>query len=158
MKKLLALALLCLTVGRVVAQVAPPVSWAELAPRMKPGSADSTVVVNFWATWCKPCIEEMPLILAAQSHVQGAKVRFLLVSLDFLKDREKKLLPFLAKQGWPIPVVLLKETDYNSWIPLVDAKWEGNIPATLIVNGNGKRTFIGHEVLPGELEHLLGLP
>jgi thiol-disulfide isomerase/thioredoxin len=142
----------------VAAQPAPAIKWPELAARMKPGAPDSIVVVNFWATWCKPCLEEMPEILMAHSHIEKAKIRFLLVSLDFAKDREKKLLPFLEKQKWPIPVVLLAETDYNSWIPKVDATWEGNIPATLIVRGDGTHTFIGNQLLPGELEHALGLP
>ena len=152
------LILFLLTAHTLRAQPAPAVKWAELERRMKPGSADSTVVVNFWAIWCKPCLEEMPYVLAAHSQIQGAKVRFLLVSLDFIKDRERKLLPFLEKKAWPIPVVLLDEPDYNAWIPRVDKEWEGNIPATLIVKGNGQRQFVGRELRPGELEHWLLLP
>jgi thiol-disulfide isomerase/thioredoxin len=146
--------------GTVYSQtnLAPAIKWEELEQRMKPGAPDSTVVINFWATWCKPCIEEMPCVITAYNHVEKAKIRFLLVSLDFAKDRETKLIPFLEKRQWPIPVVLLNETDYNSWIPRVDKSWEGNIPATLILHGNGKRQFIGKELLPGELEHALGLP
>ena len=142
----------------VYAQTAPILKLPELQRRITPGAADSTVVVNFWATWCKPCLQEMPYILAAHRHIEGAKVRFLLVSLDFAKDRDTKLLPFLQKRQWPIPVVLLDEPDYNAWIPRIDPAWEGNIPATLILHGNGKRRFIARELQPGELEHVLGLP
>jgi len=140
------------------AQTAPAIKWPQLAARLKPGAPDSTVVAVFWATWCKPCLEEMPEVLTAHSHINKAKIRFLLVSLDFARDREKKLLPFLKKQRWPIPVVLLAEPDYNSWIPQVDSTWEGNIPATLIVHGTGRRKFISQQLTPGQLEHALGLP
>lgn len=158
MKRILTLVLTLLLGGVVKAQQAPAIKWPELAKRMQPGAADSTVVVNFWATWCKPCLEEMPYILAAHSRIEQAKVRFLLVSLDFKQDRERKLLPFLQKKQWPVPVVLLDESDYNAWIPRVSKDWEGNIPVTLILHGDGRREFLGRELKPGELEHVLGLP
>lgn len=59
------------------------------------------------------------------------------MSLDFRKDFKKHLLPFVKKHRVTNEVVLLDEPDYNSWIDKVDSAWDGNLPATLVIN-NGK--------------------
>lgn len=96
--------------------------------------SDKLHVINFWATWCAPCVNELPEFQKAVSESDAGKVDFLFVSLDFPSEADKKLLPFLQKNSYTFNVFLMTETDYNSWIDLVDPIWQGNIPATLFFN------------------------
>ncbi|WP_268847314.1 TlpA family protein disulfide reductase [Flavobacterium aestivum] len=95
-------------------------------------------VVNFWATWCAPCVKELPHFEKLNSENKSVKV--VLVSLDFKNQFETKLLPFLKNRKVNSEVVLLTDKDYNTWLPIVDKDWSGSIPATLIIK-NGKRVF-----------------
>jgi thiol-disulfide isomerase/thioredoxin len=95
-------------------------------------------VVNFWATWCAPCVKELPHFEKLNSENKSVKV--VLVSLDFKKQYESTLLPFLKRKNIQSEVVLLTDKDYNSWLPMVDKEWSGSIPATLIIK-NGKKIF-----------------
>ena len=96
-------------------------------------------VVNFWATWCAPCVKELPHFEKLNSENKNIKV--VLVSLDFKNQFESKLLPFLKKKSINSEVVLLTDKDYNTWLSMVDKDWSGSIPATLIIK-NGKKVFI----------------
>ncbi|AOW10940.1 TlpA family protein disulfide reductase [Flavobacterium gilvum] len=98
----------------------------------------ATYVVNFWATWCAPCVKELPHFEKLNS--ENKKVKVVLVSLDFKNQYETKLLPFVKNKKIKSQVVLLTDKDYNSWLPIVDKDWSGSIPATLIIK-NGKKVF-----------------
>ncbi|MES2520582.1 MAG: TlpA family protein disulfide reductase [Bacteroidota bacterium] len=116
-------------------------------------ATDTTLIVHFWATWCRPCVEELPSFEKMSREYSTKKVRFLMVSMDFPKDVQDKVVPFLAKNKINSEVVLLDEPDYNAWIDDVDKEWSGTIPATLIVNLNmRKRVFFEGQV---NLEHFL---
>lgn len=97
---------------------------------------DNTYVINFWATWCAPCIKELPYF--EKLHTDNPKVKVILVSLDSRKDLEKKLVPFVNRKKITAQVVLLSDKDYNAWLDKIDASWSGAIPATLILNGKRK--------------------
>jgi thiol-disulfide isomerase/thioredoxin len=96
--------------------------------------SDTTLVVHFWATWCKPCIEELPNYEKLSQEFIKKKIRFVLVSMDFPKDLNEKVEPFIEKNSINSEVVLLDEPDYNAWIDEIDKEWSGTIPATLMVN------------------------
>ena len=96
--------------------------------------SDTTLVVHFWATWCKPCVEEMPNFEKLSREYLPKKIRFVMVSMDFPKDIKEKVIPFITKNDINSEVVLLDEPDYNAWIDEVDKEWSGTIPATLILN------------------------
>jgi len=97
---------------------------------------DNIYVINFWATWCAPCIKELPYF--EKLHTDNPKVKVILVSLDSHKDLEKKLIPFVARKQLTANVILLSDKDYNSWLNKIDESWSGAIPATLILNGKRK--------------------
>jgi len=94
--------------------------------------SEKTHVVNFWAMWCAPCVKELPII--QEYEKKHPDVEVLLVSLDFPKDIESKLKPFLKKKGITSKVVLLDDPDANSWIDKVDPNWSGAIPFTIVFN------------------------
>lgn len=94
---------------------------------------DTLIVVNFWATWCKPCVRELPFFQALDTHFEGRKAKVLLVSLDLPKDIDTKLFQFA--EDWDIveSVAALTDMDHNGWIPRVDEHWTGAIPATWVL-------------------------
>ncbi len=112
---------------------------------------DTTYIVNFWATWCVPCVKELPAFEGLAEKYKGSKVKVLLVSLDMPKMVESKLLPFIKEKKVKSRVLLMRDPDANSWISKVDAKWSGAIPATLIYNRN-KRQFYERSFTAAELE------
>lgn len=101
---------------------------------------DVTYVVNFWATWCAPCVAELPHFEKLASEVDGNKVKFIFVSLDMKKQVETALISFLKRRGFKQAVVHLSDPDANAWIAQVDPMWSGAIPATLIYR-QGQRKF-----------------
>ena len=112
---------------------------------------DSLLVINFWASWCKPCIKELPYFEEARSEFSNRPVKFLLVSLDFKRELETKVIPFVKARNMQSPVVLLDEPDYNSWIDKVEPSWSGAIPGTLFIAPGGKRKFVEKEFEKEEL-------
>ncbi|MFC7356826.1 TlpA family protein disulfide reductase [Jejudonia soesokkakensis] len=112
---------------------------------------DTTYVVNFWATWCKPCIKELPYFEKINADYADDKVKVILVSLDFPDVLEKQVIPFVENRGLKSQVILLDDGDANSWIPKVDKNWSGAIPATVIYNKN-RRKFYEKEFTYEELE------
>jgi len=103
---------------------------------------DTTYVINFWATWCKPCVKELPYFEALHENFKGEKIKVILVSLDFKKDVESKLIPFVEEHKLKSDVVALTDHKYNEWIDKVDPEWGGAIPVTVVYNQQ-QREFIG---------------
>lgn len=101
---------------------------------------DTLYVINFWATWCAPCVKELPYFESYNNEVKDQKIKVILVSLDFKKQIDSHLKPFLKKKNFNSQVVLLNDKDYNSWLTKVDDEWSGAIPATLLIKGN-RRLF-----------------
>lgn len=101
---------------------------------------DTTYVVNFWATWCQPCVAELPNFEKANAEYKDQKVKVILVSLDMKKQVESNLIPFMQRKNLQSQVVHLSDPDANAWISKVDSTWSGAIPATVIYNRN-KRKF-----------------
>lgn len=109
----------------------------ELEPLLHTNS-EKTYVINFWAMWCAPCVKELPYFQEyANKHPE---VEVIFVSLDFPKDIETKLKPFLKKKGITAKVVLLDDPNANSWIDKVDPNWSGSIPFTIVFNKE-KRSY-----------------
>ncbi|HBB25907.1 MAG TPA: redoxin [Bacteroidetes bacterium] len=104
-------------------------------------TSDTTYVVNFWATWCRPCIEELPAFEALSRKYSSEPVVVILVSLDQPQDRLTKVEPFIRRRGYTrSSVVLLNQPKPHLWIDQVDSAWSGSIPATLFIRGN-RRLF-----------------
>jgi len=112
-------------------------------------------VINFWATWCAPCIKELPLF--ERLHQTRTDVEITLVSLDLdLDPNPEKVYKFIARRDIKSEVLLLDENDPNSWIDQIDKQWSGAIPATLIINSKtGQRKFVGRELQSGEIEKMI---
>ena len=111
---------------------------------------DTTYVVNFWATWCSPCVKEIGYFEELHRQIESAYVKVILVSLDFPRQVESRVIPFLREKEITAEVLLMTDLDYNSWIDRVDPGWSGAIPATIIYNRE-KRVFLEQELTRDEL-------
>jgi thiol-disulfide isomerase/thioredoxin len=121
----------------------------QLLERM--GAPDTIYVINFWATWCKPCVQELPAFDSLNYQSRSTKVKVLLVSLDFSEDIEKKVKPFLLKAGIETECVLLDEINGNDFVEKISPLWSGAIPATLIKSGK-QEVFIEKKLSLSELK------
>ena len=112
---------------------------------------DKVYVVNFWATWCAPCVKELPYFEEINKEYKDKNVEVLLVSLDFPKDYDTKLKRFIKNNNLQSKVVAFDDVNQNRWIPAINKDWSGAIPATIIYNKD-KRQFYERSFTKEELE------
>jgi thiol-disulfide isomerase/thioredoxin len=117
--------------------------------------SDHIKVINFWATWCAPCIKELPLFEKLGQERRDVKVTLVSLDLD-LDPNPEKVHKFVARKKLQSQVLILDERDPNSWINQIDKNWSGALPATIIINGKtGQRKFVEKELHEGDLEKLI---
>ena len=115
--------------------------------------SDTPVIVNFWATYCVPCIKEIPYFQEVVKQYEEKGVKLLLVSLDFRESFPDKISSFADKRKFTSPIVWLDETDADYFCPKVDSTWSGVMPATLFINNKkGHRSFFEEEMSKEEFE------
>ena len=112
-------------------------------------------VINFWATWCGPCVKELPYF--EKLNHDNKNVQVLLVSMDYdLDPNPEKVKRFMERKKLQSKVVILAEENPNEWIDKIDKNWTGALPSTLVINAtSGKRKLIQGELKEGELEKLI---
>jgi thiol-disulfide isomerase/thioredoxin len=134
------IALLLLVATNAGAQSSIP-KWKIADLEKAISTSDQPTVINFWATFCAPCVKEIPYFQQLVKKYDSAGVRLLLVSLDLPEDY-KKIAPFAQKRGFTAPIVFLDESNADMFCPKVDPKWSGALPASLFINNKtGYRSF-----------------
>ena len=108
---------------------------AVMSAVRRPGAR--AVLVNVWATWCEPCVEEMPDILKFYKANRDRGLRLVLVSGD-ASDAKKQVSEFLATLGVDFRTYL-KTGDDMLFIDGLDPRWNGTLPASLLFDGSGQR-------------------
>ena len=141
------------------AQSVKKVKVEELAEYIR--KSDHPLVVNFWATWCAPCVEEIPYFQSEVKKYTDQKVELILVSLDFPEAYPKQIAAFIQKKKFEASFYWLNETNADHFCPQIDEKWSGSIPSTLFINNKtGYRKFFERQLterqLPGEVKALVG--
>jgi len=106
--------------------------------------SDTVYVVNFFASWCKPCIKEMPELLSFAKAIKNSNIKLVFVSLD-LKNDQGKLLQIVQQYNLQ-NVYLLNESNANNWINKIDKHWSGAIPATLIIKRGKNKKLIADAI------------
>jgi thiol-disulfide isomerase/thioredoxin len=154
MNKIFLTGLLCIGVLTTQAQQADIIKLAKLQEIIQ-SKNEQIHIINFWATWCAPCIKELPLF--EKLGQERADVKVTLVSMDLdLDPNPEKVYKFIARKKLQSKVVILDEKNPNDWIDKIDKNWSGALPATIIVNGKtGQRKFVEKELHEGDLEKLI---
>ncbi len=109
---------------------------------------DTTLIFNFWATWCVPCVKELPdFIKLANEAIENNTRKFIFVAVE---DDLKKVEFFLEKKKFNVPSKyaniefwLLDEHDANLWVTPIDDKWDGAIPFTMTLKKGQRKTHLG---------------
>ena len=126
---------------------------ADEIGRWKNADTDTVYVLNFWATWCAPCVEELPSFEKLNKAYADKKVKVVLISTDFKRNVESGVKPFVKKKKLESQVVFMDEPNPNNYINAVDSTWSGAIPATLIWSKrNNKSLFFEKKMTYSELE------
>jgi thiol-disulfide isomerase/thioredoxin len=98
---------------------------------------DTVYLVNYWATWCKPCVEELPDFIELEKQMKNQKFKMILVSLDFPSQIDSRVVPFLKEQEISSTVIILDDNP-NDWINKVNENWDGDIPVTQVFQNSQK--------------------
>lgn len=116
-------------------------------------TASGPTIINFWATFCKPCIAEIPYFQEAANRYRSKGVKLILVSLDLKESYPKAVRNFVVKRKVTAPVVFLDESNADLFLPAVDSSWSGSIPASLFINrSKGYRQFHETELSKATLD------
>jgi len=151
MKRIISLLFVVLTLTVAKAQDIPKWKLDDLKAAIK--NADKPTIFNFWATFCKPCVEEIPYFQQLAKKYDSAGVKLVLVSLDMPELYPKQIRSFANKHKFTAPVTYLDETNADLFCPAVDEKWSGAIPASLFVNNKtGYRKFFEEQLSKEKLE------
>lgn len=118
----------------------PVVNFKQFEPQLH-HNTDSVYLINFWATWCGPCKEELPAIEKVGAKYKNEKFRIILVSLDVPNQLHSRLIPFVKANQIKSDVILLDDPKQNEWIDKVDPGWSGEIPFTVVYGRNFRNTY-----------------
>lgn len=154
MKKVLSVMIIFACSSVAEAQEAEVIKLDQLLATINAPS-EKIKVINFWATWCAPCIKELPLF--EKLNRERPDVQVILVSMDLdLDPNPEKVYKFINRKGIESKVLILNEPNPNSWINKIDKQWSGALPATLIIHPKtGQRKFVEKELHDGDLEQLI---
>lgn len=122
--------------------------------------AGRILLLNFWATWCKPCIEEFPELIRLQQTYRDSSVDIIAISVDYPDEVASKILPFLDSLGVSFTVFVADIPKPDDLIITLNPTWSGAVPATFVFDRNGqRRAFLlgekSYEIFRGEVEHAL---
>jgi thiol-disulfide isomerase/thioredoxin len=133
------------------AQNIQPMKIAELESYI--ASRTNPAVINFWATWCAPCVEEMSWFNKILNENKNKNVELVFVSLDHHRAYPQQIEQFIKRRKLKATFIWLDETNADVFCPRIDESWSGTIPATLFVNTNsGYRKFIEEQISPFKLK------
>jgi thiol-disulfide isomerase/thioredoxin len=145
------IAVLMLVAGVAVSQPLRKVKIGEVDEYIK--NSKHPVMVSFWATWCAPCVEEIPWLQEAAEKHKKDSVELVLVSLDFATYYPKKITDFIKEKNFKATFLWLDETNADFFCPVIDPKWDGTIPVTLLVNNKtGYRKFVNRQLTDRQVE------
>ena len=137
----------------LITQKVDVVNLPQLQSRVQQNN-DTLYVVNFWATWCKPCIEEMPYFESAQQQFNTSKVKVIFVSLNSAKELSS-VQKFIVQKNIQSETHLLQAGNPNVWLNQIDSTWSGAIPASVVYKNGKKVFFVEGELNASQLDSII---
>ena len=143
--------LICLSMQFLQAQQITKMKIKDLEAYIQ--QSNHPLIVNFWATFCVPCVKEIPSFEKIISKYKDKQVELVLVSLDLPDSYPTKIENFARDKHFSSSIIWLNETNADYFCPRVDKKWSGGIPASLFINNQSHfKKFYESELSPGQLE------
>jgi len=99
----------------------------------------NVVLVNLWATWCKPCVKEMPMLEKLHQNYKGKGVKVVTLSIDEVSKADSLVVPFWQEMNFSMDNYLIAHQDPGAFINKIDPLWIGLIPTSFIFDGEGKK-------------------
>jgi len=118
--------------------------------KLKAASQGKVLLINFWATWCAPCVAEFPEFVMIDKTYRAKGVRMVSISTDDKSDLEGAVIPFLKKQKAEFESFLSDSDDPQELIDVVDKNWSGALPATFVFDKQGKLVFTKYGIIDRE--------
>ncbi len=137
-----------LAAGACPAQEIPRIRTRDLEKMLQ--RDDAVYVINFWATWCKPCLDELPNLVRLADQYRDSGVKVILVSLDYPAAYPRGISRFIAREGIRIPVYWLQETNPRAIAAAAFPAWNGMIPFTIFLNRKKNYEQILEQEIPGD--------
>jgi thiol-disulfide isomerase/thioredoxin len=151
MKKIFLISYVLVLVLNASSQQVKKVKISEIEDLIQ--KSDHPVVISFWATWCTPCVREIPYFQETVKKYAENKVELVLVSLDFKESYPSLIESFVKNKNFQASFYWLNETDADYFCPKIDPKWNGGIPSTLFINTKTNyRKFFDRQLTPLQVE------
>lgn len=137
-----------------------PVRLSDVKEMIRRDSGN-VILVNAWASWCKPCQEEMPGLLRLRSELHGRPFRVMLISIDDPDSIVASVQPALRRLGVKFPTFIFRDSSDEAFINGMNPKWNGALPATFLYDREGRQVdlFVGgrsYEKFRDAVEKILG--
>ncbi len=113
---------------------------AELAKLIQQAK-EQVLVINFWATWCSPCVVEFPEFVSIDEKYRDKGVRILAISADDPGEINSAVIPFVKQMKARFEIYVQDVEDPQEMIDVVNKDWPGTLPATFIFDRQGKMIF-----------------
>jgi len=146
MKQFFIAILACLILaGLTHGQDIKPISKTDDIKSIMDANKGKVVLLNFWATWCKPCVKEFPDLVKLQNNYKDKGFVLVFISADMPEEIKSKVTPFLNQEKVDFTTYYIGSDKPEDIINYVDKDWQGAIPSTYIYDkdGNVKTSILG---------------
>jgi len=128
--------------------------------KFKDSAKGQVLVLNFWATWCGPCVAEFPELVALDAKYRDKGVKFIGITADDPEDIQPKVIPFIKKHQVKFDIVQQNIEDSEQIMNQITKDWNGVIPVTVVYNKQGALAYsrfgiIDRDLLVAEIEKAL---